>query len=92
MSIAAQATAPDGALLSPDRIRETLYAGLGGRFANACVLVLIPDHTRTIPLPMLFRLLVDELRAARQLDFIGGAWHAPAAERRRAAQTGRHYG
>ncbi|OQY80534.1 MAG: hypothetical protein B6D42_12885 [Anaerolineae bacterium UTCFX5] len=70
MSIAAQATAPDGALLSPDRIRETLYAGLGGRFANACVLVLIPDHTRTIPLPMLFRLLVDELRAARQLDFM----------------------
>ncbi|MBZ0278105.1 MAG: lactate racemase domain-containing protein [Anaerolineae bacterium] len=34
------------------------------------MLALIPDHTRTIPLPLLFRLLVDVLRDTRQLDFM----------------------
>lgn len=66
----AEATAPDGAALSPDTMRATLEAGLGGRFAGARVLVLIPDHTRTIPLPQLFPLLVDVLTAAKQLDFM----------------------
>lgn len=70
MPIVAQATMPQGVLLTPDQIRETLHAGLGGRFTGARVLVLIPDHTRSLPLPMLFRLLVDELRDTRQLDFM----------------------
>ncbi len=34
------------------------------------MLVLIPDHTRTIPLPMLFRMLVEILHDAQQLDFM----------------------
>ena len=68
--IDAQVTAPDGQLLDADAIRGTLEAGLGGRFAGARVLVLIPDHTRTAPLPQLFPLLVDALRGAQQLDFM----------------------
>ena len=34
------------------------------------MLVLIPDHTRTIPLPQLFRMLVDILSDASKLDFM----------------------
>ena len=65
----AQATAPAG-LLSPDTIRETLERGLAGRFAGQRVLVLIPDHTRSMPLPFLFRAVVDVLHDAAKLDFM----------------------
>ena len=47
----ASAVAADGQLLSGERIRETLHAGLQGRFRGARVLALIPDRTRTLPLP-----------------------------------------
>ena len=57
-------------LLSPETILETLQKGLDGRFARQKLLVLIPDHTRSLPLPMLFRLLVEILRDAKQLDFM----------------------
>jgi nickel-dependent lactate racemase len=66
----AQLTAPRGTSLSADQIRATLEQGLGGRFTNARVLVLIPDHTRTLPLPLLFRLMVATLADARDLDFM----------------------
>ena len=66
----AQATAPAGELLTEDTIRETLHQGLDGKFTNARVLTLIPDHTRTLPLPMLFRLLVEVLHDTQQLDFM----------------------
>lgn len=65
-----QAAAPAGQLLSEDIIRETLHQGLDGKFTNARILTLIPDHTRTLPLPMLFRLLVEVLHDVRQLDFM----------------------
>ena len=64
-----QAIAPVG-LLSDDRIRETLEKGLGGKFSSNKILILIPDHTRTIPLPFLFRTLVEILHDAKQLDFM----------------------
>jgi nickel-dependent lactate racemase len=70
MAVIAQAIAPDHQLLDEDTVRETLERGLGGQFAGAKVLVLIPDHTRTIPLPMLFHYTVDVLRDAKQLDFM----------------------
>jgi nickel-dependent lactate racemase len=57
-------------LLSPDEIIETLHKGLDDKFHNQRVLILIPDHTRSIPLPFLFRSLVDILRDAQQLDFM----------------------
>lgn len=60
----------DEGLLSDAQIRAALAEGLAGRFDGQRVLVLIPDHTRTMPLPLLFRLLVDVLQSARQLDFM----------------------
>lgn len=68
MALYAKAVAPQ--LLDHFTIRETLEQGLGGGFKNARVLVLIPDYTRTMPLPQLFRLMVDTLREVRQLDFM----------------------
>jgi nickel-dependent lactate racemase len=58
-----------GSLLTDDEVRNTLDA-LAGHFTNQRVLVLIPDHTRSLPLPFLFRALVDVLHDARQLDFM----------------------
>lgn len=70
MPILAQNTAPTGQHLSDDVVLETLRTGLGDAYAGAKVLVLIPDHTRTIPLPMLFRNMVEVLRDTKQLDFM----------------------
>ena len=66
----AQAVAPPGHSLEPEVIRATLMQGLGQRFAGARLLVLIPDHTRTLPLPLLFPLMVEALEGARQVDFM----------------------
>lgn len=66
----AQMTAPRGTFLSADQIRTTLEQGLSGRFSNRRVLVLIPDHTRTLPLPLLFQLMVETLADVRDLDFM----------------------
>ncbi|HET9908510.1 MAG TPA: lactate racemase domain-containing protein [Anaerolineales bacterium] len=68
--IDSQAVASSGYFLSTERIVETLQAGLDGKFHNQRVLVLIPDHTRSLPLPYLFRALVDILGHTRQLDFM----------------------
>lgn len=65
----AQASKLEG-LLSDDEVRQTLTAALQKQFTNQRVLVLIPDHTRTIPLPFLFRELVAILHDVRQLDFM----------------------
>jgi len=67
--IVAKAIAENG-LLARDPIRQTLETGLGKKFIGGKVLVLIPDHTRTLPLPFLFRSLVEILRGTRQLDFV----------------------
>ena len=76
----AQAIAPAG-LLSPDSICETLERGLAGRFAGQRLLVLIPDHTRSLPLPFLFRALVDVLHDVAQLDFMVALGTHPALSR-----------
>jgi nickel-dependent lactate racemase len=45
------------------------------------VLVLIPDHTRSLPLPELFRMLVEVLSDVRQLDFmVALGTHPPLSE------------
>mgnify|MGYP002682851175 CR=1 FL=1 len=78
--IYAQATAPAGTL-DEERVRQTLTAGLEGRFKGQKVLVLIPDHTRSLPLPLLFRLTVEILHDARQLDFmVALGTHPPLSE------------
>ncbi|MCA9893852.1 MAG: DUF2088 domain-containing protein, partial [Anaerolineae bacterium] len=81
MTIVAQATAAENALLSDDVIQEVLANGLEKQFTNQRVLALIPDHTRSIPLPLLFRLLVDVLVDVRQLDFLVAlGTHPPLSE------------
>ncbi len=65
----AKATTPIGQLLTEYEIRKTLSV-LSGQFTNQRVLVLIPDHTRSLPLPFLFRALVEVLHGAKQLDFM----------------------
>lgn len=76
----AQKIAPPGHLLAEDEIRATLNV-LAHRFTAARVLVLIPDHTRSLPLPLLFRLLVDLLHDTRQLDFmVALGTHPPLSE------------
>lgn len=67
--IDAKAVAKMG-LLPDDIVTQTLHRGLAGRFTGQRVLVLIPDHTRTAPLPLIFRAIVDALHDARQLDFM----------------------
>jgi len=67
--IYSQKNEPAG-LLDKNTIYETLSQGLGGKFSNLKVLVLIPDHTRSLPLPDLFRMVVEILHDARQLDFL----------------------
>src|SRR4030095_9339318 len=76
-----QMMAQPGKLLTEQQILETLHLGLEGQFAHQRVLVLIPDHTRSIPLPFLFRALVDILHDARQLDFmVALGTHPPLSE------------
>ena len=78
--IAAKVIAESG-LLSPDAIRNTLETGLSQEFGGAKVLVLIPDHTRSLPLPFLFRCLVELLQETKQLDFmVALGTHPPLSE------------
>jgi nickel-dependent lactate racemase len=65
--VIAQAIAEAG-LLTHDTIMETLTKGLGGRFTGQKVLVLIPDHTRSLPLPELFRMVVEVLHDVGELN------------------------
>lgn len=70
-----------GRLLSEEQITETLHQGLENRFGNQRVLVLIPDHTRSVPLPFLFRSVVNVLHDAKQLDFmVALGTHPPLSE------------
>ncbi|MBE2200775.1 MAG: DUF2088 domain-containing protein [Anaerolinea sp.] len=71
-------TASPDALLADDAIRQTLTAALQGQHTGQKVLALIPDHTRTIPLPQLFRYLVEILHDCQQLDFMVALGTHPA--------------
>ena len=79
--IVSQATAPQDRSLSPAEVQATLEQGLAGRFARQKVLVLIPDHTRSLPLPFLFRALVEILHDTKKLDFmVALGTHPPLSE------------
>lgn len=65
--VIAQAISETG-LLTQDAVMEVLTQGLGGRFTGQKVLVLIPDHTRSLPLPELFRRVVEVLHDAREIN------------------------
>ncbi len=79
--IYSKAVSPPNRLLPNGQIIETLHQGLDGKFAHQRVLVLIPDHTRSVPLPALFRALVDVLADTKQLDFmVALGTHPPLSE------------
>ena len=68
-------------LLPNDKVIEALHSGLAGKLNNQRVLVLIPDHTRSLPLPFLFRSLVNILHNAKRLDFmVALGTHPPLLE------------
>jgi nickel-dependent lactate racemase len=76
----AQAVSESGSL-THDTVMQALAVALGGRFAGQRVLALIPDHTRSLPLPALFRMMVEVLHDVRQLDFmVALGTHPPLAE------------
>ena len=71
----------ESGVLTQDAIRGALAKGLGGRFMGQRVLALIPDHTRSLPLPALFRMVVEILHDVRRLDFmVALGTHPPLAE------------
>jgi len=65
-----QIIAPAGHLLTDDEIRQTIHQSLAGKYSNQRVLVLIPDHTRSLPLPFLFKCICAVLDDTRKLDFM----------------------
>ncbi len=79
--IFSQALSLANQLLTNDQILEALHKGLDGKFRRQRLLVLIPDHTRSMPLPFLFRALVDVLHDTKQLDFmVALGTHPPLKE------------
>jgi nickel-dependent lactate racemase len=78
--IDAQVYSPSG-ILDKEVVYQTLTQGLGGKFRGMKVLALIPDHTRSLPLPMLFKMVVEILRDVKQLDFLVAlGTHPPLSE------------
>ena len=76
-----KATSQSGQLLKEYDVRNTLVNALEHQLTNQRVLVLIPDHTRSLPLPFLFRAMVDVLHDAKQLDFmVALGTHPPLSE------------
>ncbi len=70
-----------GESLPKEVVIEAIQGTVANRFRNQRVLVLIPDHTRSIPLPFLFRALVKILPNTRQLDFMVALGTHPALSR-----------
>jgi nickel-dependent lactate racemase len=68
--ISSELIAPTGQLLTNETVFAALHQGLDGHFHGEKVLILIPDHTRSLPLHFFFRSLVDILQDACQLDFM----------------------
>lgn len=66
----AQTQAPKNEYLNQEEVIQTLYRGLENQFSGQKVIVIIPDHTRSIPLAQLFRWLVDVLYDVEKLDFL----------------------
>src|SRR5690606_2659639 len=75
--------AKPGGVLSEAAVREALQRGLAGRFTGQRVLVLIPDHTRSVPLPLLFETVVETLDDAAAIDFmVALGTHPPLSDER----------
>lgn len=67
--------------LTKHEVRNILTIALERQFTHQRVLVLIPDHTRSLPLPFLFRSLVEVLHDTKRLDFmVALGTHPPLSE------------
>jgi len=78
--IDASAYVPNG-FLNREVSHQTLAQGLQGKFTDRKCLILIPDHTRSLPLPMLFKMLAEILEDTAQLDFmVALGTHPPLSE------------
>ena len=85
----ARGEAPEGEVLSGDEALDLLHRGVAGRHDGERVLVLIPDGTRSLPLPMLFRGLVEALDGAAGITFmVALGTHPPLSEERLRALVG----
>jgi len=72
---------PDGTL-PPDQVRAAITDGLAGRHVGERVLVLVPDHTRTAPLPFLVEVLNDVLADAATVHvMVALGTHPPLGDR-----------
>jgi len=79
--IFAEKIADANQLLSENEIKEVFHKALEGKFKAEKLLILIPDHTRTIPLAFLFRLLCELLAEAKELKFmVALGTHPPLSE------------
>jgi nickel-dependent lactate racemase len=58
----------DFGILTQNAVMGVLAKGLSGKFTGQKVLVLIPDHTRSLQLPELFRMVVEVLHDVRELN------------------------
>ena len=68
MSVENSLISPD--ILSATQVREFVLANLRGRFRRERVLVLVPDQTRSLPLPALFSALTAALEDTARLDVL----------------------
>ncbi len=83
------AAAPAGSVLTESQVAAALAQGLAGRFAGERVLVLVPDHTRSVPLPLLVRHVADCLRDARSVHvMVALGTHPPLPDERVRALLG----
>lgn len=78
-----------GQLLTDDAVRRAVVEQLSGQLRGQRVLVLVPDHTRTAPLPLLFSCLVETLHDAARLDvLVALGTHPPLSDDRLNALVG----
>jgi nickel-dependent lactate racemase len=76
-----QVIAEPNGLLDEETLHSSLHTGLAGKFSGQRVLVLIPDHTRSIPMAQLFRIMVEVLADTKRLDFmVALGTHPPLSE------------
>jgi nickel-dependent lactate racemase len=86
-----EASEDDGGVLTAEAVEQALDRGLAGRFTGERVLAVIPDHTRSLPLPWLFRRVTDLLGDSRGLQAVVAlGTHPPLDPAARDALVGRH--
>lgn len=80
--VRASAVAASDRVLDDDTVRRVLADGLGGRHRGERVLVLVPDHTRTAPLPLIVATLNEVLGDSAAIHvLVALGTHPPLSDR-----------